>query len=73
MLEPSFCEAHIPTMTQPKGTDPLGERAFNTCSLILLCFPCRCTLLLSEYLQCFVFALWLQRHMAGIRLGFGTS
>src|SRR5262245_56764607 len=72
MLEVRFCQAHIPTMTQAKGADTLGERAFAARSRIILRFPYQRTLLLSEGVQRLVFTLRFQRHMAGIRLGFGT-
>ena len=72
VLEPSFRQSHIPAVPQPKGTNTLRERPFNTGALRVLRLPFCGVLLLPERLQRLVFVLRFQGHMAWVRLRLGT-
>src|SRR5262245_8349674 len=71
MLQASFCQAPIATLTQPKSSDPLGERPCNPCPFIVPGFPSRGGLLLPGCLEGVMRALRPDREMpcSGFRLG----
>jgi hypothetical protein len=57
VLESSFYQAHIPALTQPPGSPPLGERCCNPYLFVVGRFPGQGRLLVPDGLESFVFVM----------------